>query len=1476
MSGENRKVVIPVEVDSTGAKAGFDDVKQGARDMAQVVGQAGAQAGQGLKGVGDGAAPAAAKLDAATRSMIGSIQRTTAVMEAGERGSRKFFEALAVQRGQNLDVLRPYLDQLDAARAKQAQATAGVIAGTAALNAQGISAKQTTAALRQVPAQFTDIVTSLASGQRPIQVLLQQGGQLKDVFGGIGPAARALGGYIAGLINPVTLGAAAIGGLAFAAHSGSEELRAFQNAATLTGDALGVTSSRFAELRDSISGIAGTKGKAAEALTAIAQSGLLAGDNIRGIAEAAILMEKATGQSIEKTIDQFKELQRSPADAARKLNEEFNFLTAAVYAQIKALEESGNKMKAAEVAMRALADTTKERASVVVENVGYIERAWRGVLSAVKEVADKAKDLGRDKTGAEELAGLRKRLADREAAGPFHETRDLFDKTNAGLRERIALLDRLNAQQEQSAKARAENIARERAGIASVEAISKATDQYAPKQEKLNKALREYRDQLTALRALNSDDPNIKKLLDPAAIARTEAGIRDQFKERGGRGRAADPFASEREFAKAYADTFKDFDRIHDEAIAKTLDLSKGQARLLEYLKSPAYANHSEEMRQINLQKAYAVIATEQQVEAEKQWAKVAKEVADTVAEGQKVRLDAVRIAEQEAAAAEQQFQQYGLLKSQVQQLTLAKLEEARASAALAGEDVVDIERRIAAQKRLIAAQQGFEAKEVQKKAAEETRREWEKTADSINDSLTDALLRGFESGKDFASNFRDTLKNMFSTLVLRPMIQAMFGPSSGGMGGLGGMAQSMMGGGGMSGGMSPMNMVSAGQSLFTIGSQVFGGGSMLVGNGMGAFAPTAGGYAAAASASASSAAGAAGAASTAGTAGTFMGMGPVGWIALAAMSDYMMGQKAGLPKWATFVLPGIGPIARLLGVRPGERRNGGQYGYSFDGQAVLNARRGTSVSASGIGATFLEGPSGGPGQDDMAIINDTVTGINAALRALGSDARLNGFQAGYETSKKGRGGVFSGGSLSTGARFGESGQGDNYMGTLFESTSTQSPNEEEAWKNFTEDLKQSTLQALQAADVPGKLGEYLRSLGDVEKLTGSSLEREYARLNKIISERDALETQRFNMTHTALESALRAREKEREAIDEANRALYDHVSALSDLRAAEASARDNLLEAYDRESAALFGIIERHQGYAQSLREVRDGLSLTGLGRTQRTQSTAGSFDSTLTKAIGGDENALQALGEAGRSYVDALRDSVRNRVEFVTGIARVQAGLTTAAASSDGRASAAQRQLDAMTQQLSALGLLNTSILSVGEALGAFLSAQTAIAQEQLRYTAQIAAEQAAADQAAAVAAAAAAALVVSAPVGAATTSWQQFLQSIGGGGSDPLGVGPGHGSGAATGGWRSSGPLMVGELGPEVIDLETPGRVYTNEQTRGMFASNAELVPLLREVSSELRAQRNESKVADVATVSALKNIDARLKKFDTVGMPTVALP
>lgn len=99
----------------------------------------------------------------------------------------------------------------------------------------GNTAKQNAAALRGVPAQFTDIFTSIAAGQPITMVALQQGGQLKDMFGGIGPAARALGGYILGLVNPFTVAAAAVGALTLAYYKGSQEADEYNKAIIFTG-----------------------------------------------------------------------------------------------------------------------------------------------------------------------------------------------------------------------------------------------------------------------------------------------------------------------------------------------------------------------------------------------------------------------------------------------------------------------------------------------------------------------------------------------------------------------------------------------------------------------------------------------------------------------------------------------------------------------------------------------------------------------------------------------------------------------------------------------------------------------------------------------------------------------------------------------------------------------------------------------------------------------------------------------------------------------------------------------------------------------------------------------------------------------------------------------------------------------------------------------------------------------------------------
>lgn len=62
---------------------------------------------------------------------------------------------------------------------------------------------------------------------------------------------------------------------------------------------------------------------------------------------------------------------------------------------------------------------------------------------------------------------------------------------------------------------------------------------------------------------------------------------------------------------------------------------------------------------------------------------------------------------------------------------------------------------------------------------------DWAKTSEKIGDSITDALMRGFELGKGFGQNLIDTLQNMFKTLVLQPTIKAVLTPVAGSITGM-------------------------------------------------------------------------------------------------------------------------------------------------------------------------------------------------------------------------------------------------------------------------------------------------------------------------------------------------------------------------------------------------------------------------------------------------------------------------------------------------------------------------------------------------------------------------------------------------------------------------------------------------------------------------------------------------------------------
>jgi hypothetical protein len=110
---EERKLQIPVEVDATGAKQGFGEVKSAAQDMAQAVQQAGARRPRAST-----ASVRCARRVAEAGCGHAQHHRQHPAHHRGDGGGRphsaKYFEALAAQRGVDVDALKPYLAQLDA------------------------------------------------------------------------------------------------------------------------------------------------------------------------------------------------------------------------------------------------------------------------------------------------------------------------------------------------------------------------------------------------------------------------------------------------------------------------------------------------------------------------------------------------------------------------------------------------------------------------------------------------------------------------------------------------------------------------------------------------------------------------------------------------------------------------------------------------------------------------------------------------------------------------------------------------------------------------------------------------------------------------------------------------------------------------------------------------------------------------------------------------------------------------------------------------------------------------------------------------------------------------------------------------------------------------------------------------------------------------------------------------------------------
>ncbi|MEQ4664368.1 phage tail tape measure protein [Providencia rettgeri] len=375
-------------------------------------------------------------------------------------------------------------------------------------------------AMRQLPMQMTDIVTSLASGMPPWLVAVQQGGQIKDSFGGFGNSLKAITSLITPWKVAMFAGAGALTAFGVAAYQGSKELTEYNKQLILTGNYAAKTQGELNALAKSLSGDGITQYKMADTLAQVVGSGSFTGSQVDMVAGVAAKMEKATGQSIDETIKQFQRLKDQPVQAVMELDKSLHFLTATQLEQITTLEEQGRSSDAAKLAMESYANSMRERASDITESLGFLESAWAGVKEMATSAWDAMLDVGRQKTLDQQINEIEQKLVDFQINPAskglyFHET----GKTADDLRYELGLLKEQKFQQDiKSSREKADNREEERkkrqiaADLALKKQYESAEEKHQSKLEKIRND--EYASQAAKDEAIKREKERYQKELD--------------------------------------------------------------------------------------------------------------------------------------------------------------------------------------------------------------------------------------------------------------------------------------------------------------------------------------------------------------------------------------------------------------------------------------------------------------------------------------------------------------------------------------------------------------------------------------------------------------------------------------------------------------------------------------------------------------------------------------------------------------------------------------------------------------------------------------------------------------------------------------------------------------------------------------------------------------------------------------------------
>lgn len=248
--------------------------------------------------------------------------------------------------------------------------------------------------------QTTDLVTQIASGQNAMIALMQQGGQLKDQFGGVGNMFKALATFITPLNVAIGGLALSVGTLGFAFYQGVRDSAELRDQLILTGNYANLTQKTFLDLADTVSSKTNLSiGKTKDILMELVKSGKFTDQSMGSVAQAIANVTKLSGETATEVAQKLIPAFDGGASSIKSLNDKMHFLTLEQYKHIVLLDKQGKAQEAAKVA----ADALNKKLQDQERQVGTLEGAWTKLKNAASAAWNALLNIGRPQTLEEQL-----------------------------------------------------------------------------------------------------------------------------------------------------------------------------------------------------------------------------------------------------------------------------------------------------------------------------------------------------------------------------------------------------------------------------------------------------------------------------------------------------------------------------------------------------------------------------------------------------------------------------------------------------------------------------------------------------------------------------------------------------------------------------------------------------------------------------------------------------------------------------------------------------------------------------------------------------------------------------------------------------------------------------------------------------------------------------------------------------------------